>query len=77
MARMAEKMQEYVDRNEWKHFFVTIKPVCGPPMKAATSVLNADGTTLLTETTQILKPWAEHFRSVFNVPSTVFDAAID
>ncbi|VDL96401.1 unnamed protein product [Schistocephalus solidus] len=40
-------------------------------------ILSADGRTLLTEKTQILTRWAEHFQSVLNQPSTISDAAID
>nr|VZH99525.1 unnamed protein product [Spirometra erinaceieuropaei] len=37
---------------------------------------SADGNTLLTERTQILQRWAEHFRGVLNHPSVISDAAI-
>nr|VZI45405.1 unnamed protein product [Spirometra erinaceieuropaei] len=37
----------------------------------------ADGNTLLTEKTQILQRWAEHFRGVLNRPSVISDAAIE
>ncbi|VDM01693.1 unnamed protein product [Schistocephalus solidus] len=77
MARKTEKIQGYVDRNEWKNIFTTIKVVYGPPVKGAVPLLRADGTTLLTEKSKILKRWAEHFRSVRNQPSTISDAAID
>nr|VZI52711.1 unnamed protein product [Spirometra erinaceieuropaei] len=40
------------------------------------SCLRADGSTLLTEKTQILQRWAEHFRGVLNRPSVISDAAI-
>ncbi|BHF66697.1 hypothetical protein SprV_0200971900 [Sparganum proliferum] len=36
----------------------------------------AHGCSLLTEKTQSLQRWAEHFRDVFNRPSTISDAAI-
>ncbi|BHF72682.1 hypothetical protein SprV_0401575100 [Sparganum proliferum] len=39
-------------------------------------VRHADGHTLLTEKTQILQRWIEHFRGVLNRSSTVSDAAI-
>ncbi|BHF68119.1 hypothetical protein SprV_0301114900 [Sparganum proliferum] len=35
-----------------------------------------DGSTLLTEKTQILQRWAERFRSVLNLSSAISDAAI-
>ncbi|BHF58381.1 hypothetical protein SprV_0100133300 [Sparganum proliferum] len=65
-ARKAEEIQEYADRNEWKNFLSAIKAVYGPPTKGTAPLLSADGSTLLTEKTQILQRWAEHFRGVFN-----------
>nr|VZI51978.1 unnamed protein product [Spirometra erinaceieuropaei] len=76
-ARKAEEIQGYADRNEWKNFFSAIKDVYGPPTKGTAPLLSADGTTLLTEKTQILQRWAEHFRVVLNRPSAISDAAIE
>ncbi|BHF83399.1 hypothetical protein SprV_0902654100 [Sparganum proliferum] len=76
-ARKAEEIQGYADRNEWKNFFSAIKAVYGPPTKGTAPLLSADGSTLLTEKTQILQRWAEHFRGVLNRPSAISDAAID
>ncbi|BHF76027.1 hypothetical protein SprV_0501912500 [Sparganum proliferum] len=45
--------------------------------RKAEEIQGADGSTLLTEKTQILQRWAEHFRGVLNRPSTISDAAID
>nr|VZH99913.1 unnamed protein product [Spirometra erinaceieuropaei] len=75
-ARKAEEFQGYADRNEWKNFFSVIKAVYGPPTKGTAPLLSADGSTLLTEKTQILQRWAEHFRGVLNRPSAISDAAI-
>nr|VZI06593.1 unnamed protein product [Spirometra erinaceieuropaei] len=75
-ARKAEKIQGYAARNEWKNFFSAIKAVYGPPTKGTAPLLRADGSTLLTEKTQILQRWAEHFRGVLNRPSAISDAAI-
>ncbi|BHF60962.1 hypothetical protein SprV_0100393200 [Sparganum proliferum] len=76
-ARKAEEIQGYADRIEWKNFFAAIKAVYGPPTKGTAPLLSADGSTLLTEKTQILQRWAEHFRGVLNRPSAISDAAID
>ncbi|BHF70635.1 hypothetical protein SprV_0301368800 [Sparganum proliferum] len=76
-ARKAEEIQGYADRNERKNFFSAIKAVSRPPTKGTAPLLSADGSTLLTEKTQILQRWAEHFRGVLNRPSTISDAAID
>ncbi|BHF68310.1 hypothetical protein SprV_0301134400 [Sparganum proliferum] len=51
------------------------KLVYGPTAKANAPLLSADGTTAH-QKTEILLRWAEHFRSVLNHPSTIFDAAI-
>nr|VZI49164.1 unnamed protein product [Spirometra erinaceieuropaei] len=75
-ARKAEEIQGYADRNEWKNFFSAIKSVYGPPTKGTAPLLSADGSTLLTEKTQILQRWAEHFQGVLNRPSVISDAAI-
>ncbi|BHF78433.1 hypothetical protein SprV_0602154600 [Sparganum proliferum] len=72
----AEEIQGYADRNEWKNFFSAIKVVYGPAAKGAAPLLSASRTILLTEETQILKRWAEHFRGVLNHPPTISDAAI-
>ncbi|BHF68239.1 hypothetical protein SprV_0301127200 [Sparganum proliferum] len=76
-ARKAEEIQRYADRNEWKNFFSAIKAVYGLPTKGTAPLISADGSTLLTEKTQILQRWAEHFRGVLNRPSAISDAAID
>ncbi|VDL91245.1 unnamed protein product [Schistocephalus solidus] len=69
-------MKGYVDRNELKNFFKAIKAIYGPCIKGNARLLSSDGTTLLTEKSQILKHWAEHFRSVLNCSSASSDAAI-
>ncbi|VDM03157.1 unnamed protein product [Schistocephalus solidus] len=40
-------------------------------------IQGSDGTTLLTEKSQTLKRWAEHFRSVLTCSSAISDAAIE
>ncbi|BHF59362.1 hypothetical protein SprV_0100231900 [Sparganum proliferum] len=74
-GRKAEEIQGYAGRNEWKNFSTT-KAVHGPPTKGTTPLLSADEYTLLTEKTQILQQWAQHFRGVFNRLTTISDAAI-
>ncbi|BHF63727.1 hypothetical protein SprV_0200672100 [Sparganum proliferum] len=75
-ARKAEEIQGYADRNEWKNFFSAIKAVHGPPTTGTASLLSADGSTLLSEETQILQRWAEHLRGVPSRSPTISDAAI-
>nr|VZI48252.1 unnamed protein product [Spirometra erinaceieuropaei] len=76
-APKAEEIQGNADRNEWENFFSAIKAVYGPPIKDTAPLLSADGSTLLTEKTQILQRWAEHFRGVLNRPFAISVTAID
>nr|VZI07180.1 unnamed protein product [Spirometra erinaceieuropaei] len=76
-ARKAEEIQGYADHNEWKNVFSAIKAVYGPPTKGTAPLLSDDGNTILTEKTQNLHRWAEHFRGVLNRPSVISDAAIE
>ncbi|VDL97437.1 unnamed protein product [Schistocephalus solidus] len=48
-----------------------------PVYQGAAPLLSSDGTTLLTDKFQILKHWAEHFRSVLYCSSAISDAAIN
>ncbi|BHF72656.1 hypothetical protein SprV_0401572500 [Sparganum proliferum] len=75
-VRKAEEIQGHADRNEWKNVFAAVKAVYGPPTKATAPLLRADGSTLLTEMTQILQQWANHFRGPPNRRPTISNAAI-
>ncbi|VDM03028.1 unnamed protein product [Schistocephalus solidus] len=77
MIRKAEEIQGYADRNEMKNFFKAIKAIYGPCIKGNAPLLSSDGTTLLTENSQILKRWAKHFERVLNCSSAISDDAID
>nr|VZI28789.1 unnamed protein product [Spirometra erinaceieuropaei] len=76
MARKAEEIQGFVDRNEWKTFLSAIKAVHGTQTKVNAPLHSANGSTLLTDKTQVLQRWVEHFRGVINRPSNISDAAI-
>nr|VZI42701.1 unnamed protein product [Spirometra erinaceieuropaei] len=54
----------------------SVLAVYGPPTKGTAPLLGVDGSTLLTEKTQIIQRWAEHFRGFLNRPSAISDAAI-
>ncbi|VDM02255.1 unnamed protein product [Schistocephalus solidus] len=77
IIRKAEEIQGYADRNEMKNLFKAIKAIYGPCIKGSAPLLSSDGTTLLTEKSQILKRWAKHFRNVLNCSSAISVAAID
>ncbi|VDM00232.1 unnamed protein product [Schistocephalus solidus] len=74
MVRKAEEIQGYAGRNEIKNFFKAIKAIYGPCIKGTALLLSSDCTILLAEKSQILKCWAEHFRSVLNCSSATYDS---
>ncbi|BHF78932.1 hypothetical protein SprV_0602204900 [Sparganum proliferum] len=76
MACNAVEIHGYTDRNKWKNELSAIKAVYGLPIKGTAPLLSADSSTLLTEKTQILQRWAEHFRGVRNRPFTISEATI-
>ena len=63
-ARAAE-MQSAADRRDFKTFYHSLKAVHGPVHKASQSVKSKDG-ILLTEPSEVLNRWAEHFEGVLN-----------
>nr|VZI48915.1 unnamed protein product [Spirometra erinaceieuropaei] len=67
MVRKAAEIKRHTDRNEWKYLFYAIKAVYGPTTKDIAPLLSADGSTLLTDKSQILQRWVEHFRGVYKV----------
>ncbi|VDL92677.1 unnamed protein product [Schistocephalus solidus] len=77
MVRRAEEIQGYVDCNEMKNFLKAIKAIYGPCIKGTAPSLSSNGTTLLTEKSEILKPWAEHFKSVLNCSLAISNTATD
>ena len=60
-----------------KKFHGTLETIYGPKNSGATPLLNADGSTLLTDKYAILERWAEQFNSVLNRQSSVNDNAIN
>ena len=60
-----------------KKFHDALKTIHGPKSSGTTTLLSADGSTLLTDKEAILKRWAEHFSSVLNRSSSINEDAID
>ena len=60
-----------------KNFYDALKEVYGPSSSGASPLLNADGSTLITDKEEILKRWAEHFNNVLNRQSEINNDAID
>ena len=75
--KKTEEIQSFADRKDMKKFHDALKTIYGTRSSRATTLLSADGSTLLTDKEAILKRWAEHFNSVLNRPSSINDDAID
>ena len=77
LRKKTEEIQSFADRKDMKKFHDALKTIYGPKSSGATTLLSADGNTLLTDKEAILKRWAEHFNSVLNQPSSINEDAID
>ena len=77
LSKQADIIQEFANRNDIKNFCDALKEVYGPSSFGATPLLNADGSTLITDKEEILKRWAEHFNNVLNRQSEINNDAID
>ena len=70
----AAVLQEAADTRNYKTFYQELKAVHGPQYKASPCVRSTDG-SLLTEPTEVLNRWAEHFKGVLNQDSQ-FDESV-
>ena len=77
LRKETEEIQSLADRKDMKKFPDALKTIYDPKSSGATTLLSADGSTLLTDKEAILKRWAEHFNSVLNRPSSINEDAID
>ena len=77
LRKKTEEIQSFADRKDMKKFHDALKTIYGPKSSGATTLLSADGNTLLTDKEAILERWAKHFNSVLNRPSSINQDAID
>ena len=76
LSKKADEIQQYADSNNSKRFYDARKTIYGPRSSGASSLLGADGSTLLTDKNAILERWAEQFNNVLNRPSSINAEAI-
>jgi len=74
--RKAVELQAAADNHDMKSLHDGLRIVYGPKVSGSTPVRTSDQSTLLTEKTDILARWAEHFKSVLNRDSTISEEAI-
>ena len=77
LRKKTEDIQSFADRKDMKKFHDALKTIYGPKSSGNTTLLSADGNTLLTDKEAILERWAEHFNSVLNRSSSINQDAID
>ena len=75
-ADKAAEIQSYADQRASKAFFSGLKMVYGPSSQTNAPLKSSDG-TLLTEKSDILDRWTEHFDMLLNRPSSIDQTAID
>ena len=65
-SQLAEKIQGYADTGNLQEFYSALKGVYGAKHRAFCPVRGADGRILITDKTEILSRWAEHYRDLLN-----------
>ncbi|ROT78369.1 hypothetical protein C7M84_002918 [Penaeus vannamei] len=74
--KKAVELQAAADNHDMKSLHDGLRIMYGPKVSGSTPVRTCDQSTLLTEKTEILAHWAEHFKSVLNRDSTISEEAI-
>ena len=77
LSKKADKIHSFADRKDIKKSSFMLSTKYGPQSSGTSSLLCADGTSLLTDKEAILRRWAEHFDGVLNQPSSINDEAIN
>ena len=77
LARKAQEIQQFADMKDSKRFYDAVKEVYGPSTRGGAPLLSSDGTKLLTDRSDILNRWEEHFRDLLNRPSEVYPNSIE
>jgi exonuclease III len=73
----ADEVQGFADRHEDKEFYASLKDVYGPRHSTTVPLLASDNSTMITDKTEILKRWMEHFNNLLNTPSVISKEALD
>lgn len=65
-TRLAEEIQGCADTGNQQQFYAALKTAYGPRSRASCPVRSADRTTLITEKSEVLARWAEHYCELLN-----------
>ena len=72
----AAELPEASDKRDSKTFYDGLKKVFGPQEGGVVPMSSADGKTLLTETSDILERWKQHFETVLSTTSATDENVI-
>ena len=72
----AKELQSFTDCNESRSFYQSIKVVHHLSNQSTSQLLSKDGTSILTEKSEHLKRWQEHFHELLNRPGIITVAAV-
>ena len=75
-SQKADEIKSYADSNNWKQFYGALKAVYCTQSSGPSSMLSADGSTLLTDKDKFLGRLTEHFNNVLNHASSINKEAI-
>lgn len=75
--RKAGELQAAADKHNMKLFHDGLKAIYGPRDAISFPIRTADGTALLSDRTDVLQRWAQHFETVLNQPSAFDDSVIN
>ena len=77
LSARTDEIQGYVDKNDIKKIYSSLKYVYGPTNAGYSQPLSTDGTKHISEKNKILERWAEYFDGELNRPSFINDKAIE
>ena len=73
----AAELQSLADSGDPKGFYQSMRAVWGPRVNHPDQLLALDNKTLLTEKSDLLARWKDHFSTLLNEPSTVDQHVVD
>ena len=73
----AKELQTLADQNNSAAFYSALKEVYGPQKSGNAQLLNKENTQVLSDRSNILKRWEEHFHDLLDCESTANPGALD
>ena len=67
----AKELQAFANHNDSRSFYEVIQVMYGSSKQSTSQLLSKDNTAILTEKSENLKRWQEHFYKLLNRPGTI------